>query len=137
MVHPEEEIKMLKRYVTKKSGRIFVKAACSDSQTTVLYRAARVALRRKVPVYYQIINADEYKALSLSKAKRIMTAQAWFTEMRDCMVSRMSRKEASMLLSQRMRKKIIAKLDILRSRQHENCQMMDQEIRSMKKKFGL
>ncbi len=119
--------------MTKKDGHIFINAACGDSQVRVIWRAARVALRENKGVRYRVVNKEEYRFLSLAKAKNVMTPDAWIQELRDYLSDPLSSREVQQLITPRTRERIIVELNKERAELHKECLTLDEEIKNIEK----
>lgn len=123
-------------FVDRKNGQLFVKAAGGDIQSSVMRRAARIALRENGPVNYDIIHErDEYETMTVDRARKFMTAAMWVNEFRDSIAEPLDHKDTD-LMTVKMKKQIIAEFNQMYIEYHRRCIALNNEMSKAIKILG-
>lgn len=124
-------------FIERKDGQFFVIAAGGDYQSSVMRRAARIALRENEPVKYEVINnRDKYKIITVDEAKKIMTAEMWVGEIRDPISDPLDHKDTD-IMTAKMKKQIIAEFNQMYIEYHRRCIALNNEMNKAIKILGV
>ena len=126
---------MFKILVFEKGGKTYIRAGCGDTQDISRIRAARLALRKQIGVYHEIINNDRYELMTVDEAKKLMTPKIWVEHLLGCGENALTPQEANQM-SESFKNEITTELIMVRTKMHAKCLQFDKEMSKITNALG-